>query len=107
MTKQELRDLFNAEILPRIEAGELLETVESDGSPNPRHGEPPGTRSQIVSYWEVEAGRLRKIALAHRYLRPDGSLGGSGQRLPDPKLVRHEGKRFALQASKRASTEKG
>ena len=29
------------------------------------------------------------LALVHLYLRPDGSLGGSGR--PDPKVVVHQG----------------
>jgi hypothetical protein len=31
----------------------------------------------------------RQIAQAHRYLRPDGTIGASG--LVDPKLILHEG----------------
>jgi hypothetical protein len=68
--------------------------MESDGTPSPDVPEPPGTRSQIVSYWEVVGGNLQKVALAHRYMRPDGSLGASG--FPDPKQVRHEGQKYAL-----------
>jgi hypothetical protein len=33
-----------------------------------------------------------EIARAHRYLRPDGSIGGSGK--PDPKLLIADGKRY-------------
>lgn len=46
----------------------------------PKSGEPFCTRSQMVSYM---AGDV-ELARAHRYLRPDGSLGASGK--PDPKL---------------------
>jgi len=96
VTKQELRDLFNAIILPRVQAGELREKIRSDGTPDPRNNQPPGSRSQIVAYHEVaQGGSARAIALAHRYLRPDGTLGGSGKRLPDPRWVFHEGKIFA------------
>lgn len=42
---------------------------------------PHETRSQLVSY---RAG-TREMAKAHRYLFPDGRLGGSGR--PDPKLI--------------------
>lgn len=45
----------------------------------PRASEPHCTRSEIVSY--VTEGV--EIARAHRYLRPDGTLGASGK--PDPK----------------------
>ncbi len=44
--------------------------------------EPPCTRSQLLIYW---TGQREPIALVHRYLRPDGSLGAGGQ--PDPKRV--------------------
>ncbi len=46
----------------------------------PAAGEPYCTRSRIVSY---QAGGV-DVARAHRYQRPDGSLGASG--MPDPKL---------------------
>ena len=44
--------------------------------------EPPGTRSQMVAYVDASGQR---VALVHQYLRPDGTLGGSGR--PDPKLL--------------------
>ena len=66
-----------------------MELVRSEGTPNPRSGEPPGTRSQIVEYWGTEGGALVKIAVAHRYLRRDGSLGASGK--ADPKRILHNG----------------
>ena len=47
--------------------------------------EPPGTRSQM----RVIADGTDFLALVHLYLRPDGSLGGSGR--PDPKVVVHQG----------------
>ncbi|HEU0073902.1 MAG TPA: hypothetical protein VFS30_07805 [Dehalococcoidia bacterium] len=28
------------------------------------------------------------VAVVHQYLLPDGSIGGSGRRLPDPKWLR-------------------
>jgi len=88
-----LREIFNSAVLPRIDRGELLEVVRSEGAPNPRVGEPSGTRSQRVEYWESAGSALRKVATVHRYLRPDGSLGASG--LPDPKRVLHEGLLYA------------
>ncbi|MHB8377596.1 MAG: hypothetical protein ACYDEB_11670 [Dehalococcoidia bacterium] len=50
-------------------------------------GEPPGTLSHIVRYVD-QAGRT--VAMAHEYLRPDGTLGASGRR--DPKWLRIEGR---------------
>jgi len=90
-----LQDLFNRVVLPRIEAKELLEVVEREGSASPRFGQPPKARSQMVSYWEVAGGKIgTKVAIAHRYILPDGSLGASGK--PDPKSVKHEGQLYLL-----------
>lgn len=47
----------------------------------PKANEPFCTQSQIISY---VAGGL-EIARAHRYIRPDGTLGASGK--PDPKAL--------------------
>jgi hypothetical protein len=47
--------------------------------PCPLASEPAGTRSQMVAYFDG----LRRVALLHRYLRPDGTVGASG--MPDPK----------------------
>ena len=44
-----------------------------------------GTLSQHIGYYNSD-GNL--IAKAHRYLRPDGMLAGSG--LPDPKRLIHQ-----------------
>jgi hypothetical protein len=92
-TLGDLREIFNTQVLPRIQRGELLEVVDSSGTPSLKAGQPPGTLSQRVSYWETSGGELRKVAVIHRYLRPDGSLGASG--LPDPKRVLHEGVIYA------------
>ena len=54
-------------------------------------GEPRGTRSQILDYLDPDGER---VVTVHRYLRPDGTLGGSGQ--PDPKWIRREGDVFIL-----------
>lgn len=87
--------MFNREILPRIEAKELLEVVESDKPAPPESGQPSGSRSQMVAYFEVGGGQIgRRIALAHRYLLPDGSVGASGK--PDPKSMKHDGDFYVL-----------
>lgn len=85
----DLRALFNREVLPRIERGELLPVLVSEGQPNPRMQQLAGTRSQVVEYVDSQGGRLVVVALVHQYVRPDGSLGGSGR--PDPKRVLHDG----------------
>lgn len=46
-----------------------------------RLGMPLGTLSQLVEYYDGDVS----IALAHRYLKPDGTLGASGK--PDPKRL--------------------
>ena len=89
ITVTDLRKLFNTEVLPKIGTNELLEVVLVSRLPSPNANQPPGTVSQMVEYWDTEEGRLVKRATVHRYLRPDGSLGGSG--LPDPKQVFHDG----------------
>ena len=80
-SEQELRALFNAEILPLIESGQLFEHVKESTFPSPSSGQPPGAMSQTVVYRDTQ----RIVAEAHRFLLKDGSLGGSGQ--PDPKRL--------------------
>jgi hypothetical protein len=81
-----LRELFNK--LGLTTRGDVYATVISDGHPAPsRSGEPFCTRSQRLLYRTVEGDRA--VAQAHRYLRPDGTIGASG--LVDPKLVLHDG----------------
>jgi hypothetical protein len=89
-----LCDLFNSVVLPRIEAKELLEVVEDDNPAPPQSGQPSGSRSQMVAYFELKESKMRKIAVAHRYLLPDGTLGASGK--PDPKSMKHEGEFYVL-----------
>lgn len=55
--------------------------------------EPAGTRAQVLEYWD---GDLR-VAVVFQYLRPNGTLGGSGK--PDPKLVRRDGVDYVLAIS--------
>jgi hypothetical protein len=89
-----LRNLFNTEVLPKIENNELLEMVRASRSPGASASQPPGTLSQLVEYWTTKDGKLVKLATCHRYLRPDGTLGASG--LPDPKQVFHDGVLYRL-----------
>ena len=78
-----LRSYFNtADLAGQVERGELVAGLWEDRHlRRPRH-EPHCTRSQMLIYWTE---RRQPIALVHRYLRADGSLGASGQ--PDPKRV--------------------
>jgi hypothetical protein len=54
--------------------------------------EPPGTRSLTVSYVD-DAGH--RIFLVHFYLRPDGTIGGSGKL--DPKWLFEDGVVYSAQ----------
>lgn len=53
--------------------------------------EPPDPRSQIVQFYD-KAGQ--RIAVVHWYLRPDGTLGGSGWL--DPKMLFEGGMLYTL-----------
>jgi len=65
----------------RAARGELTAKKRSSHWPTPGAHEPPGTVSQFVLY--LDGGTL--VAMAHRYLRPDGTIGASGNH--DPKWV--------------------
>ena len=62
----------------------MREVIVKD-RPCPLLSEPVGTRSQMVAYFDD----VRKVALVHRYLRPDGTDGASG--MPDPKELLDDG----------------
>jgi hypothetical protein len=102
-----LREIFNSAILPRIEAKELLESIVTDRPASPKYGQGSGARSQMVAYFEVVNGKMgSKVAEAHRYLLPDGTLGGSGKHLPDPKSLIHEGKLYVLDRKAGGKTQR-
>ena len=84
----ELRKMFEDErIIARELAGELTFHIKHSRIPNPPPDfEPPGTESQEV-YWRDRTGE--KIATAHRYLRPDKTIGASGKE--DPKVLLIDG----------------
>lgn len=85
MSAEDLRRRFNdADFVGRVAAGDLVEVVKRDSHPTLSGStEPFCTRSQIVTYHTISG---EKVAVAHRYLRRDGSVGGSGR--PDPKMLR-------------------
>lgn len=86
-----LRELFNSEgILERVQRGNIVEVVTRSSHPaSPVAGEPFCTRSQTVEYYDAE---WDFVAMAHRYLRKDGTIGLSGR--PDPKKVVVEGQLY-------------
>ena len=77
----------NSQYPAMIEKGELVPKYLRDKRlQNPserRHPEPEGTRSQYVRYSDAKG---RWCVEVHQYLRPDGTLGATGQR--DPKRLR-------------------
>ncbi len=78
----ELRQRFNAGgYAQRLEEGTLRAVLKDECRATSRD-EPPGTRSQTVADPDEQGQR---IVLVHQYLRPDGSIGGSGR--PDPKWL--------------------
>ncbi len=79
-----LQEVFNrAKLHERIRAGELREILVKSSHPSPpRSGNPDCTRSQILIYATLDG---KPVALVHQYMRPDGTLGGSGK--PDPKML--------------------
>ena len=95
VSKGELRAIFNRLYLADVLAGRMTEIIESDGRANPRMNQPPGTRSQIVHYFNAAGA---KVAIVHQYVLPDSTYGGSGK--PDPKMVLDEhGVRHAAPAT--------
>jgi hypothetical protein len=82
----ELRRRFAAgDYFNRALAGEFgccLKDLGRSTSPD----EPPGTLSLVVAY---PNDALHRVFLVHIYLRPDGTLGASGQ--PDPKWLLEDG----------------
>lgn len=82
---RELRAIFNAYVLPRVQSGGYSELISDSSAAHPDSGQPHGTRSERVTYFDGG----QKVAIAHRFVAPDGSVGGSGR--PDPKAVRFEG----------------
>ena len=79
-----IRQAFNRlQIEFRANLGELSKTISRNSHlAHPPEGIPYCTNSQIIYYYEQ--GNIL-LAVAHQYLLPDGTLGGSGK--PDPKRL--------------------
>jgi|SRR5579863_770166 hypothetical protein len=84
VSKQRIRQLFN-EGRYWIRARNREFTLEYlHNKPAPREArQVRGTKSQIVAYFDSNG---EQVALVHQYVKPDGTLGGSGK--PDPKELR-------------------
>jgi hypothetical protein len=85
------------QIVERAEAGELSAQIRRDKVVS-RPWLQPGARSQIVRYLD---GTGTLLAIAYRYLQPDGSIGASGHH--DPTWLRHQGQVY-VPAHKDAET---
>lgn len=86
VSPERLRSWFNDDgVAAAIGARDLREEIRADRPAPPAIG-PPGTRSQLVRYFDGAT----LVAEVHRYLRPDGTLGASG--MPDPKGLLHDGR---------------
>jgi hypothetical protein len=87
VTSEELCKRFNARRdWERVLAGELDAIVLDSHPPGPDANQPSGTLSEILSIRTKDGVELSRV---HRYLRPDGSIGGSGR--PDPKKLFEDG----------------
>jgi hypothetical protein len=86
-----LRRMFNdGQYWERLQAGQLVGVVAESRHPGPSF-EPFCTFSQIVRYFTPTQER---VAVVHQYLRPDGTIGGSGR--PDPKAISTGGVLYIL-----------
>ena len=78
-----MRKLFNdGRYFERVQTGELKAVLMEDRPAPPAADQPPGTRSQMISYRDASD---KEIARVHQYLKADGTLGAS--RKPDPKRL--------------------
>jgi hypothetical protein len=79
-----IQDAFNqGQFWERAQKGELQQVVWRESHPkNPPEDHPYCTRSQNIVYFNAEGVPICRI---HQYLKPDGTIGGSGR--PDPKVL--------------------
>jgi len=88
-----MRRMFNEErFVERAERGEIKAVVVHSGTPSPDVGLPDGSKSELVSYRDLNNLELSR---AHQYVLPDGRIGASG--MPDPKRVLKGGKLYRIE----------
>ena len=81
LSRQRIRALFNdGKYWTRARNGEFTLKYIYNKPASAKAEQPRGTKSQIIAYINSNG---EQIALVHQYLKPDGTLGGSGK--PDPK----------------------
>jgi len=94
--KNSIRESFNAcQFYDRLQNNELTATTFKSKHRSPET-EPICTSSQVVIYWDSQGN---PVAMVHQYLRPDGTIGGSGK--PDPKWIVVDDKVLALRSKAR------
>lgn len=87
--------MFNeGRFLERVQSGELRAAVASQRTPSVVDDEtiPAGSVSQEVRYYDQNNNEVARV---HQYVKPDGTLGGSG--MPDPKRLFVDGVKYRLQ----------
>lgn len=96
-----MRKLFNeGQFLERVESGELTAVVKAQRTPSEVDAVtiPAGSVSQEVRYYDQDNNEVARV---HQYVKPDGTLGGSG--LPDPKRLLIGGILYRLQRGGQAA----
>src|SRR5215475_9325533 len=102
VTPEELRQIFNENLFwERVQAGEFREVILDQRPASTEYGQPPNTLSQSLSYRD---GDDREMARVHRFLREDGSIGGSGR--PDPKRVLYNGTLYRLHKGQQGAVDR-
>jgi hypothetical protein len=88
-----MRRIFNEErFVERAERGEIKTVVVHSGVPSSEVGLPVGSKSELISYRDLNNLELSR---AHQYVLPDGRLGASGK--PDPKRIFKDGKLYRIE----------
>lgn len=81
----------NGKFFEQAQSGALVVVVMEDRVAPPTAGQPPGTRSQMISYRDKDGNEVARV---HQYLKPDQSIGASGK--PDPKRLLVDGTLYRL-----------
>ncbi len=84
VSKDIIRQIFNeSQFVEKVQKGIFQARLKRNSHLSaPPPTEPYCTNSQIVMYYDENNS---VVAIVHQYLRPDGTLGGSGK--PDPKRL--------------------
>lgn len=86
-----MRELFDSVILKKQKQENFDIDLVKERHPKSPKTEPYCTLSQMIAY--VKDGK--RVALAHQYLRQDGTIGASGK--PDPKMIIWESTQYELE----------